>query len=47
MKRIFVCAGVGVAKNENINEQAKLLGEILGKNNGVVNDVRELNLGNI
>ena len=33
MERVFVCAGMGLAKNERINEEAKKLGEILAKNN--------------
>ena len=32
MKKVFVCAGMGVAKNDNINLQARLLGELLAKN---------------
>lgn len=32
MKKIFVCASMGLAKNENINLQAKELGKMLGLN---------------
>lgn len=35
MKKVFVCASMGLAKNENINSQARKLGEILGLNNEV------------
>ncbi len=33
MKKVFVCAGAGLAKNQNINKQAYELGFILAKNN--------------
>ncbi len=33
MQKVFVCAGIKLAKNKKINKEAKLLGEILAKNN--------------
>ena len=36
MKKVFVCASMGLAKNENINLQARKLGEILGLNKDVI-----------
>lgn len=36
MKKVFVCAGMGLAKNENINEQARMLGEILAQEEDIV-----------
>ena len=33
MKRVFVCAGANLAKNQNINKQAYELGLILAENN--------------
>lgn len=33
MSRVFVCAGMGLAKNENINKQARELGKLLAQNN--------------
>lgn len=36
MKRVFVCAGMGYAKNENINIQARKLGEILAKDKDII-----------
>lgn len=35
MKRVFVCAGMGLAKSEKINNEAKMLGEILAENNEI------------
>ena len=32
MIRVFVCAGMNLARDENINRQARELGEFLGKN---------------
>jgi len=32
-KKVFVCAGMKFAKNDKINQEAALLGEILAKNN--------------
>ena len=36
VKKVFVCAGMGLAKNEDINIQARRLGEILAGNNDIV-----------
>jgi len=33
MQRVFVCAGMRLANNEKINHEARILGEILAKNN--------------
>lgn len=30
--RVFVCAGMGIAKNQKINDEAKSLGKLLAKN---------------
>ena len=35
MARVFVCAGMGLAKNENINLQAKELGRVLGQDKSI------------
>ena len=32
MKRVFVCAGMSPAKSEKINNEAKMLGEMLAGN---------------
>ena len=36
MTKVFVCAGMGLAKNENINKQAKELGIMLSANKNIV-----------
>jgi predicted Rossmann-fold nucleotide-binding protein len=36
MIKVFVCAGMRLARNEKINEQARLLGEVLARNTDVI-----------
>ena len=36
MTRVFVCAGMGLAKNENINNQARQLGELLSNSEDII-----------
>ena len=35
MSKVFVCAGMGLARNENINIQARELGKILAQNKSI------------
>ena len=35
MSKVFVCAGMGLASNENINIQARELGKILAQNKSI------------